>query len=158
MNEIVNTEMYYFSGENGFLYLHFPVRGYALKTRSENTTLVRKLANRELLSQQEVSHPIVAELKHKKLFGGDVSPLPKIKEITEFRPVEATLLLTERCNLACSYCYAKASTERFEPMSRQVAKAAIDRVIENAKKHKNKTAEFRFLGGGEPTLEWELIV
>lgn len=41
---------------------------------------------------------------------------------------------------------------------RLVVKEAIDLVIDNAKRHKYRTAEFRFLGGGEPTLEWDLIV
>lgn len=33
MNRIINTEMYYFDGDDGFIYVHFPIRGYALKTR-----------------------------------------------------------------------------------------------------------------------------
>ncbi|CCJ84656.1 radical SAM/SPASM domain-containing protein [Cronobacter dublinensis] len=158
MDEIVNTEMYYFDGKDGFLYLHFPVRGYALKTDISNDILVKKLAQREQLSSQEKQHPLVSGLREKMLLGSAVKPLPVMADLTEFKPVEATLLLTESCNLACSYCYAKATTNKFAPMTREVAKGAIDLVIENARSHKNKTAEFRFLGGGEPTLEWDLIV
>ncbi|MFK8260626.1 radical SAM protein [Erwinia sp. AnSW2-5] len=158
MDEKINTEMYYFSGDDGFLYMHFPVRGYALKTHTDNMSLVSKLARGSILTEQEYAHPLVTGLRENALMGSELKPSPGMQELTEFRPIEATLLLTESCNLACSYCYAKATTHKFAPMPREVVKGAIDLVIENAKTHKYRTAEFRFLGGGEPTLEWELIV
>ncbi|WGE31142.1 radical SAM protein (plasmid) [Edwardsiella tarda] len=158
MCEKVNTEMYYFSGDDGFIYLHFPVRGYALKTHQSNEPLIIKLAQKDTLTEQEYNHPIIAELRQRTLLGGELKHLPFIQDMMEFSPIEATLLLTESCNLACNYCYAKATPHKFSPMSREVLKGAIDLVIENAKKHKYRTAEFRFLGGGEPTLEWDLIV
>lgn len=155
MDEKVNTEMYYFSDDDGFIYMHFPIRGYALKTQAENEPLVSKLAQGNHLSEQEHNHPLITVLREKLLMGAELKPLPVMQELTEFRPIEATLLLTESCNLACSYCYAKATTHKFSPMPHEVIKGAIDLVIENAKTHKYRTAEFRFLGGGEPTLEWE---
>lgn len=158
MDEKVNTEMYYFSDDDGFIYMHFPIRGYALKTKAENESLVSKLAQGHTLSEQEHDHPLITVLREKLLIGEELKSLPVMQDLTEFRPIEATLLLTESCNLACSYCYAKATTHKFSPMPHDVLKGAIDLVIENAKTHKYRTAEFRFLGGGEPTLEWELIV
>lgn len=158
MDEKINTEVFFFSGDDGYLYMHFPVRGYALKTHVNNEPLVNKLVQRTVLTVQEYRHPLVVKLLQKGLMGTVFKSPPVVQDKLEFRPIEATLLLTESCNLACSYCYAKATTQKFAPMTREVAKAAIDLVIENAKTHKYKTAEFRFLGGGEPTLEWELIV
>jgi len=158
MEDMINTEIYYFDGKNGYIYIHFPVRGYALKTNVSNEHLVKKLVRREKLSADENQHPLVAGLRENALMGRCVNLPPAMSDLHEFRPIEATLLLTESCNLACSYCYAKATTNKFAPMTREVAKGAIDLVIENARTHKNKTAEFRFLGGGEPTLEWDLIV
>lgn len=158
MHEKVNTEMYYFSGDDGFIYMHFPIRGYALKTQADNESLVSKLAKGGPLTEQECFHPLVTGLRENSLMGSELKPSPDMQDLTEFRPIEATLLLTESCNLSCSYCYAKATTHKFSPMPREVVKGAIDLVIENARTHKYKTAEFRFLGGGEPTLEWELIV
>jgi len=32
MDEKINTEVFFFSGDDGYLYMRFPVRGYALKT------------------------------------------------------------------------------------------------------------------------------
>lgn len=158
MAGIVNTEMYFFNGNDGYVYIHFPIRGYAIKTSVENEKLLIKLQKNEVLSPVELNSHIIKEMEGKDLFGFSTNPLPDIKEIDQFKPIEATLLLTESCNLACSYCYAKASNEKFKPMSKEIAKAAVDLVINNAKDHKHKTAEFRYLGGGEPTIEWDLIV
>ena len=158
MDKIINTEMYYFSGNDEYIYMHFPIRGYALKTHQDNEPLVIKLTQGSTLTEKEYDHPLVAELRQNRLLGSTLKSAPVMQDLPEFRPIEATLLLTESCNLACSYCYAKATTHKFSPMPRDIVKGAIDLVIENAKKHKNRTAEFRFLGGGEPTLEWDLIV
>lgn len=158
MHEKVNTEMYYFSDGDGFIYMHFPIRGYAMKTQVHNESLVSKLARKAVLTEQDYNHPLIVELRENSLIGAELKPSPVMQDLTEFRPIEATLLLTESCNLSCSYCYAKATTHKFSPMPREVVKGAIDLVIENAKTNKYKTAEFRFLGGGEPTLEWELIM
>lgn len=158
MDEKINTETYYFVGDDGFIYMHFPIRGYAYRTHPDNASLVKKLAQGIPLSKHECNHPLVVGLRKKALMGRELKCPPAIRDLPEFRPIEATLLLTESCNLACSYCYAKATIHKFVPMTREVAKGAIDLVIKNAKTHKYKTAEFRFLGGGEPTLEWGLIV
>jgi uncharacterized protein len=42
-------------------------------------------------------------------------------------------------------------------MSFDIAKATVDEIFENASKTKQKIAIFRYLGGGEPTIEWELL-
>lgn len=158
MKWAINTEMYFFNGNDGYIYIHFPIRGFALKTLIENEDLVIKIQEKVSLSQSEIQSALVRELKAKDLWSNVTKPTPFAKDLEEFKPVEATLLLTESCNLACSYCYAKASNDKFVPMTKAIAKAAVDLVIHNAKSHKNKKAEFRFLGGGEPTIEWDLIV
>lgn len=158
MSEIINTDMYFFDGEDGFFYVHFPVRGYVLKTGVNNFYLLNKLKNGISLDEKDLSNKLIINLKQKKLLGDKFIHGPEIKDIDTFKPIEATFLMTEHCNLACSYCYARASGQTYLPVSRETAKAAVDLVIENARSHKHKRAEFRFLGGGEPTTEWELLV
>ncbi|EIE5010576.1 TPA: radical SAM protein [Salmonella enterica] len=158
MNRIINTEMYYFDGDDGFIYVHFPIRGYALKTREDNKSILDKLKHQIPLTDNEEKNILIENLCKKNLIGSEFTQGPKIKDIESFKPIEATLLLTENCNLACSYCYARASGHSYKPMSKETAKAAVDLVINNAKEHKHKCAEFRFLGGGEPTTEWEILV
>ncbi|MGA2034858.1 MAG: hypothetical protein ABSG68_21620 [Thermoguttaceae bacterium] len=74
----------------------------------------------------------------------------------DFRPTETTLFLTRACNLRCVYCYASGG-ERPNVMPWQVAKAAVDFVLENAAALEQSSVGVSFHGGGEPTLAWTLL-
>lgn len=69
----------------------------------------------------------------------------------------AVLLLTNRCQLRCSYCYASGGEGLPKHLSVEAGKKAIDLVHEQASA--NRLSEFRvdFHGGGEPTLAWEIL-
>ncbi|MDU4840048.1 MAG: hypothetical protein E6X49_02740 [Leclercia adecarboxylata] len=65
MDGKINTEAYCFCGDDGYLYMHFPIRGFAFKTHVENQALVHKLIQRSTLTAQEYRHPLVSELQKK---------------------------------------------------------------------------------------------
>ncbi|KKW51952.1 MULTISPECIES: radical SAM/SPASM domain-containing protein [Pantoea] len=157
-HKVLNTPMYHFEGDDGLIYSHLPLRGIAFKSSKASLPLIEKLANHVNLDAEEINHPIIKKLSKWNVIGEHIKQLPVIEDLEEFKPFEATLLLTETCNLACSYCYARATGEKSEAMSKEIAKKAVDIAIENAKSIHSHTAEFRYLGGGEPTTEWELIV
>ncbi|MCL2878509.1 MAG: radical SAM protein, partial [Acidobacteria bacterium] len=83
-------------------------------------------------------------------------------------PSCAVLLMTNRCNLRCVYCYANAGEEsKTAEMTWPTAKSVIDYVIENAARVSNDGNEdssdaeppsITFHGGGEPTVHWDLMV
>jgi uncharacterized protein len=76
----------------------------------------------------------------------------------EVRPAHAVLLMTNRCNLRCVYCYADAGTSpKQEEMSWPIAQAVIDQAIANAQAPGCGPAGLTFHGGGEPALHWELL-
>lgn len=60
------------------------------------------------------------------------------------------MILTEQCNLRCKYCYETHGTRR---MSLDVAKATVDFLMRGASRELDI-----MLFGGEPTLEYKLIV
>lgn len=64
----------------------------------------------------------------------------------------AVILLSHRCNLACSYCYAQEARSS-ETMERGVLNTVIDGLFRNM----DGNLMFTFMGGGEPTLTWELL-
>jgi len=66
-----------------------------------------------------------------------------------------TFIVTKDCQLACKYCYlvGKNSQER---MSWDVAKKAIDYILDNESKFKEESVVWDFIGG-EPFLEIDLI-
>jgi uncharacterized protein len=68
----------------------------------------------------------------------------------EFKPTSAVLLLTSRCNLRCTYCYAGGGERAVQDLSSDLAHAAIDVVYHNALEQKKPRFELIFHGGGEP--------
>lgn len=66
-----------------------------------------------------------------------------------------TFIVTKDCQLACKYCYlvGKNSNER---LSFDVAKKAIDYILEHEELFPEESISFEFIGG-EPFLEIELI-
>ena len=73
-----------------------------------------------------------------------------------FAPNRVTLFLTNRCNLRCTYCYAEAGDKPPAEMNRELWRAAVDYVFENARS-KNLPVHVGFHGGGEPTRAWETL-
>lgn len=73
-------------------------------------------------------------------------------------PTGAVLLLTNRCNLRCVYCYANAGAEaRPAEMDWATAKPVIDVALANARRSGDTPPSLTFHGGGEPTVHWELL-
>lgn len=68
------------------------------------------------------------------------------------------LFLTNRCNLQCSYCYASSGESPARAMSWEIAKAAIDHVWRGVMEHRLPEMTLGFHGGGEPTLNWKVLI
>lgn len=66
-----------------------------------------------------------------------------------------TFIVTKDCQLACKYCYLVGKNEK-ERMSWDVAKQAIDYILEHEQDFPEKSVVFDFIGG-EPFLEIDLI-
>ncbi len=74
-----------------------------------------------------------------------------------FKPVGVVYMVTAACNLRCTYCYADAGDYPVNLYNRQMALDAAKFVIDNAHEAGGDTAYLNFHGGGEPTLDLELI-
>lgn len=74
----------------------------------------------------------------------------------EYLPTDVVFSVTSDCNLRCVYCYARAGLDS-ERMTPELAKAAIDVIIHNAKDKNWKKIHIGFLGGGETMLEYNLV-
>jgi len=83
-------------------------------------------------------------------------PDPNIPQEVSTIPT-AVLLLTNRCQLRCVYCYAAAG--EFAPRQLKVStgKTAIDHICEEAIQKNQPRFQVDFHGGGEPTLEWAVL-
>ena len=66
-----------------------------------------------------------------------------------------TFIVTKDCQLACKYCYLVGKNEN-ERMTWDIAKTAIDYILDNESDFKEESVIWDFIGG-EPFLEIELI-
>ena len=66
-----------------------------------------------------------------------------------------TFIVTKDCQLACKYCYLVGKNSK-ERMSWDIAKQAIDYILDNEQSFQEKSVVWDFIGG-EPFLEIELI-
>ena len=64
------------------------------------------------------------------------------------------LNVSHDCNLACEYCFASDNTVKREHMPIEVAKAAIDYLIENSPGRRNVEVDFF---GGEPLMNFDVV-
>lgn len=66
------------------------------------------------------------------------------------------LIVTEKCALGCTYCYAEGDTSHSLTMPLPIALAAVDKVIADAQKFSLPVIEVNFIGG-EPTLAIDVV-
>ena len=84
-------------------------------------------------------------------------PLPPSPLDPAYRPTTVVLLLTNRCNLRCTYCYADGGEGFVQDLSSELAQAAIDYACQNAVAQGQSHFELVFHGGGEPIQAWKTL-
>jgi len=84
-------------------------------------------------------------------------PAPPPPPSPAYLPTTAVLLLTNRCNLRCSYCYANGGEGPVQDLSTEMAQVVIDQAHQNAVELSRPSFELTFHGGGEPLQAWDVL-
>ena len=84
-------------------------------------------------------------------------PLEPQLPAEEFNPIGLTLLMTNQCQLRCTYCYAAAGNFPRQHLSLKTGYAAIDYTYETLKKLNYPKLHIALHGGGEPTFPWKTL-
>ena len=140
------------AGERKYI-LYRPLSGVAFVGNQALADLAQTWARQGLPDHLE--HDLAEFLRLSGFLAPDPPPPPPPPE--HYAPTIAVLLLTNRCQLRCTYCYASAGDSPPETLSFDLARAAIDQVCANASAQHLPSFEVAFHGGGEPTLAWKLI-
>ena len=114
--------------------------------------LTLELARREPVSAEGVPEQVAAFLRAVGFLRPD--PPPPAPPDPAYRPSTAVLLLTNRCNLRCTYCYADGGKGPAEDLPMAVAQAVIDQAHRHAREKGAAQFELTFHGGGEPVQAW----
>lgn len=71
-------------------------------------------------------------------------------------PTEAVFIPAENCNLKCAYCYSSADL-RGARLDVGVSLRALEACARAVQRQRLPVLSLRFLGGGEPTVNWEVV-
>ena len=117
--------------------------------------LVRRLADGTPPSAVNAPKEAIAFLETVGFLEPDQEPPPQPDPL--YHPTMVVLLLTNRCNLRCTYCYASGGEGRVQDLSPQLARVAIDRVCRHAVEQAKPRFGLTLHGGGEPVQAWETL-
>ncbi|MGM9762881.1 MAG: radical SAM protein [Candidatus Cryptobacteroides sp.] len=126
--------------------MYSPLRGIAFMVDSNTAAnLMSGSSNNRLV--EDISQKL-SPINYGLLQSVDIS----ISEISQ----NLVILLSNSCNLGCKYCYAQYEREHGF-LSEKKIENIINFIFELNKNNPN-IVSVSFLGGGEPTFNWELLV
>jgi len=135
--------------------LYRPLRQLAFVGNKAMADLVLDLARHPSSPSSRAPEQAIAFLRAIDFLAPDPPPPPAPDPA--YHPTSTVLLLTSRCNLRCTYCYANAGEEPVEDLAPELAQAAIDHVCQNAAERGLPRFDLGFHGGGEPIQAWETV-
>lgn len=140
--------------------LYRPLTGLALVGNRALANLAARLAAGNSPSSDHPKGEAVDFLERVGFFEPDPPyPRARMPDPTgkDFQPTMAVLLLTNRCQLRCVYCYAAAGEHGERDLTFELGKPAIDYVAEIASRRGQQRFEISFHGGGEPSAAWKVM-
>lgn len=137
--------------------LYRPLAGLAFVGNRALAAVAQRIVDTAAAPEQldGVDGAVVGFLDQIGFFQPDPPPPPPLPH--SFQPTTAVLLMTNQCQLRCTYCYAAAGTFAPSQLTRAQAFAAIDYVCQRAQELQRTRFEVSFHGGGEPTFNWGIL-
>lgn len=133
--------------ENSIIYS--PLRGAAFYANPKATQIVESFIESGFLPEKNEEISVSNYLY--KLSKIEVEEPPKKNIHAHYS--YTMFILSQMCNMACSYCYAQEARAK-EVLSTEKIKTVVDFVCSNTN---GKTKTFSFIGGGEPLLTWNIF-
>jgi len=152
----LKAEIFFIPYEDKYI-IYAPLKRLAFIGNKSLALIIKSLNERRNVEELSKRFPeAVKFIESIGILAPDPIEIYEDKE-SDYLPIQATLFLTNRCNLRCIYCYASSGESAPVDMPPSLAKKAIDIVCENAMKLSLSSFEIGFHGGGEPTLNWKTL-
>jgi uncharacterized protein len=136
---------------------YFPLESLVFEVNAAGRTLLETLRAGPVEPPDDDSRSFLAALAAAGVLNGVPAAIPGGPSTQEPRPFRLVLLPSNRCNLRCVYCYREAGAAG-TLMPNEVALAAVELALCNAEQTPERRIELGFHGGGEPTLNWDVMV
>jgi uncharacterized protein len=149
------TELFVIPLGGSEVLIYAPLRRAALAGNAALARFLRDL--KEGAAPGDIAPEVLAFLHSSGIIGGTADDPPATRLSGPPRPLTATLLLTNACNLRCRYCYAASGESPAAFMRTETARRAIDFVAGNAVAARASSFEVAYHGAGEPSRHWTLL-
>lgn len=153
----LSAEVFVIPLDDGNFVVYAPLRQAAFVANATMVNLLADLRRGTLEPSADPDGAIVEFLTRLELVNAGEERRPVTSFVGDPEPTQVTLYLTTACNLRCTYCYASAGDTPVRTMPVDVAKRGIDFIIRNALKKGAKAVEVSYHGGGEPTVNWNVL-
>lgn len=127
--------------------IYAPLQNLAFTTNGVGAKIVKKYIKGAELSDREKESIVFSYITQIEKTPVDIPPC---KDIDIENSV--VFILSQMCNLACTYCYAQKTRSK-TALRKDVAKIAIDAIMSKS----TSKMSFIFIGGGEPLVTWDLL-
>lgn len=149
-------EYYSIKIENNKYFVYFPNEEIILDVNNAGKIFINEFfGNKSSKNENSELREILIEIES-NLNSQKINNNTEVISQKDFCPTHVTLCVTQNCNLKCLYCYASGG-ESNKTIDYEIATKAIDFVISNAINKNEKEVSVGFHGGGEPTVEEELL-
>ena len=136
----------FFEKEDEACYMVYaPLANLFYLSRKEEIERLEK----QLSEEKELADPLLMKLLDRNAFKGMAT------EVSPDTFCTLHLLLNEKCNFGCRYCYSAKGRS-----TREMTEGQIETMLEYFLSSERKAVKDRtvmFMGGGEPTLSWRLL-
>ena len=147
----LTKELFVIPGLNSsYFYLYAPLKKSILKV---NPATVRLLKEINAGIQTHDSGDVIKKLIDKGILVEDKEKPVVFEREIGYSPTSVTLFPTFNCNLKCIYCFSEGGDHSSNIMDFNIAKRAIDFIIQNSKEKNSKKVSLGLLGGGEPFFD-----
>ena len=142
-------------GRNTFI-AYFPLQSLVFEINRDASSILNKAKSMTYKTQDKTEIEFLDNLVELKVMNGKKDPQPYALFQDTPKPTYTMLLLTNRCQLKCIYCYGK-SRSRGTMMKQETARKAVDTITRNSLEKNTGLIHIGYHGGGEPTLNWDVL-
>ena len=136
---------------------YFPLETLIFEINKSGAELLQLLKKQNNLIANKENIEFLNQLELLGVVNGKQKAEPFYKTTEKPQPEGVLLMTSDRCNLNCLYCY-RAAEKIGDNMPIEIAYSAIDEVFENVVKNNKAVASVGYHGGGEPTMNWDVLV
>lgn len=142
----INDDIFIIKSKRYDYIVYSPLKGSLFSGNEKAIDIVRKYMYGEKLTESEFKSDV-----YKYLQAIERRPALQTNKCLRIIGNSLTIILTQMCNLGCTYCYAQKQHST-ECLDQAKIKISIDYYVANSIDKKNK--RIVFIGGGEPTIAW----